>query len=1013
MANLVGNWPAQDYSKKLIKHLRSRTMPGLPHIGVVGPAPQNVETEDNPVDVDTSDSSKVESLSEVEDDELDWNFVPNKVKYHMTIEPTPESSNETKIDFYIRVKEGSDGDVGKDLTKLGRPPEYVLSEDDLKRVFRHYELFIFSKDDVVETTARLLVNGNEHEIPQQDFRTQDNVVEITLHDTSDPFINYDRGVPRLVRQEYKIVVTKEIKSEGNQRNIIVQVTNKSPKTKRSSLLIRKDGESEDSCKKRMKASGDKKHADLGADPFWPDWNPSLYKVQGAGNNPEGNRYSYLMEFFASEKISSYVEPIKQKDVARITNLVFDYSSLDKKNDRFEGNIVFRDHAMFEEQVPKMKDGATPKEAIEKLGLSPKISEVLDETGYEKLHRFQEDSIEKILDAVSSESKNTVLISARTAGGKTEAFLIPILETCLKTKELGVKAIIFYPTKALANNQASRFINILYHLNKKLDQKITVGILHGDISKYSDQIKEEDTAGLPFECPKCGIGLLRPTDPGHVECDNHSCLEKLDFVWAHSRLQNYSRPPDILITNPDTIIWDLMLRPVHHSIFGREVYACQDCGLTYAPSGSKITCNGYGGCNGKNLEKITPTPPSFLVFDEIHLFKGSFGINCSYFLSRLEKTIKHYANVYHSRQDHKIIRIGSTATISNVKEFVEKFFNVKEDCYWLIPESKKKLEEYYVYGESDKSFKRHHVFVMPYAYASDSTVGMAIQYLEALAKNGKPPTRLDSPGGQIGHYLQILTFVNAIKTSNSLISQTRRTVVGELPDLQIDGHTTDFDKKQRSVVERKFNMHDLHVVFATSTLEVGVDFRSIHCVVINGFPYSFNDYLQRIGRGGRKNDSLVLTVCQNWKPVDHYYYTHGERVLKEQYENIEPVPITRENSEAIKKHVQGALLDHIVRSGNSVYDIEDIQTLKSLEENRDEINADVLSSCGLPPSLEEAALTHLDEFVYYLTQMAKTAGTSGKSKTLYSRFLDEINPKYNLTSLRSTDPEVIVEVFWNR
>ena len=538
----------------------------------------------------------------------------------------------------------------------------------------------------------------------------------------------------------------------------------------------------------------------------------------------------------------------------------------------------------------------------------------------------------------------------------------------------------------------------------------MGILHGDIPKNLDDSVGKIYSGLPFECPKCEKGLLNPQKPEKVVCDNPECKEELDFVWAHSRAQNYAKPPDILITNPDTLIWRLMLEPEHHSIFGREVLACQDCGMTYAVTGRKNSCNARGGCNGKNIKKILPTPPSFLVFDEIHLFKGSFGINTSYLLTRIESVIKHYAKVFHSEDNHKITRIGSTATISNSIEFVKKFFNVNENKYWIIPEDQDKLEDYYEIEESDDSFSRHHVYLMPYAYTSDSTVGMTIQYIEALAKNGKPPTRLAEKLAGQDRYLQILTFVNSIKASNSLISQTRRMISTELPDMQVDGHTTDFDKSQRSDVEKKFNRQELHVVFATSTLEVGVDFRNVHCVLINGFPYSFNDYLQRIGRGGRRGDSLVVTVCQNWKPVDHYYYSHGRSALRDQHKNIEPIPITRNNGEAIRRHVYGACLDYIVMNKDTKYDTTNITSLENISKDREEINASVLSSCKVPTNLENDALLVLDEFVYYIETLVQTTKMERKPKAFYSRFLDDINPRYNLTSLRSTDPDVPIEVF---
>ena len=307
-----------------------------------------------------------------------------------------------------------------------------------------------------------------------------------------------------------------------------------------------------------------------------------------------------------------------------------------------------------------------------------------------------------------------------------------------------------------------------------------------------------------------------------------------------------------------------------------------------------------------------------------------------------------------------------------------------------------------------------MFFVMLMLSSDSTVGMAIQFLESHAMFGSPPTRLGEQHLPLKKYLQILTFVNAIKTSNSLISQVRRTIAGDLPDLQVDGHTTDFDKSQRAEVEKKFNTRDLHVVFATSTLEVGVDFRNVHCVVINGFPYSFNDYLQRIGRGGRKNDSLILTVCQNWKPVDHYYYAHGRHSIQKQHENIEPVPITRDNPVAIKKHVQGAVFDYIVRNADKgLFNIEDIRTFKELKTKRDEIVSEALASCNISNVLEKDAKRDVDKLLDVLIQIGNSVRTTGKSKVMRKRFMKDVNPKFNLTSLRSTDPEVTVEVFWNK
>ncbi|HXH07190.1 MAG TPA: DEAD/DEAH box helicase [Vicinamibacterales bacterium] len=58
-----------------------------------------------------------------------------------------------------------------------------------------------------------------------------------------------------------------------------------------------------------------------------------------------------------------------------------------------------------------------------------------------------------------------LVTTGTGSGKTEAFLIPVLDHCLKARErgeAGVKAILLYPMNALANDQLERLRGLLRH-----------------------------------------------------------------------------------------------------------------------------------------------------------------------------------------------------------------------------------------------------------------------------------------------------------------------------------------------------------------------------------------------------------------------------------------------------------------------------------------------------------------------------------------------------------------------
>ena len=85
--------------------------------------------------------------------------------------------------------------------------------------------------------------------------------------------------------------------------------------------------------------------------------------------------------------------------------------------------------------------------VEDLGLNEFISEHLKNLEIEHFYKFQEEAINEIIFG------ENVVIEAPTASGKTEAFLIPVIQKIKKESEDGnVFAIFVYPTKALARDQ---------------------------------------------------------------------------------------------------------------------------------------------------------------------------------------------------------------------------------------------------------------------------------------------------------------------------------------------------------------------------------------------------------------------------------------------------------------------------------------------------------------------------------------------------------------------------------
>lgn len=71
-----------------------------------------------------------------------------------------------------------------------------------------------------------------------------------------------------------------------------------------------------------------------------------------------------------------------------------------------------------------------------------------------------------------------IITTGTGSGKTESFVYPILDYCIKNKRSsGMKAIILYPMNALATDQANRIAEIIWK-DKRLKDKVNVGLLIG-------------------------------------------------------------------------------------------------------------------------------------------------------------------------------------------------------------------------------------------------------------------------------------------------------------------------------------------------------------------------------------------------------------------------------------------------------------------------------------------------------------------------------------------------------
>lgn len=338
-----------------------------------------------------------------------------------------------------------------------------------------------------------------------------------------------------------------------------------------------------------------------------------------------------------------LNPLKITDDLHIEYLDFLKSSFVQNNEELsrrldslaEGNRLWKLPYISINQ--NYQSGLTGKEIASKFSVN---SDVLSATGIPRFYKHQESGIKNILSG-----RNTV-ISSGTGSGKTETFLVPILNECTKYDNAkGIKAVIVYPMNALANDQVERIRGILYELNKKRKiqnkKEITIGIYTGQTPRsITDQTgkRSEDFDALTTintKCPSCKKYSL------HVDTDGgrsyYSCNAEKDFrieFQLVTRKEIQDNPPDILITNY-VILEYLLLRKSDKVLF----------------ENNKI---------------------QFVVLDEIHTYAGARGVDVALLIRRLKRRI-----LSGSTLSGNITSIGTSATISREKEEIHRQEKIAE------------------------------------------------------------------------------------------------------------------------------------------------------------------------------------------------------------------------------------------------------------------------------------------------------------------------------------------------
>jgi ATP-dependent helicase YprA (DUF1998 family) len=225
--------------------------------------------------------------------------------------------------------------------------------------------------------------------------------------------------------------------------------------------------------------------------------------------------------------------------------------------------------------PPFKTGASIKDLVEEGILSLLFQRLCttDYLPYERpLYQHQEIAIRKVV------AGRNIVVATGTGSGKTEAFLIPVLDHLLREQEAGtldqpgVRALFLYPMNALANDQMKRLRGLLGDY-----PAITFGRYVGESEYRTAEAEASFRENYPEE----------PLVPNEL----------------HSREEMQETPPHFLLTNYAMLEY-LLLRPVDSTLFD--------------------------GPTGKHWR--------FIVLDEAHVYDGANATEMAMLLRRLQDRV---------------------------------------------------------------------------------------------------------------------------------------------------------------------------------------------------------------------------------------------------------------------------------------------------------------------------------------------------------------------------------------
>jgi len=518
-------------------------------------------------------------------------------------------------------------------------------------------------------------------------------------------------------------------------------------------------------------------------------------------------------------------------------------------------------------------------------------DILKASAPEYVSGFQARAIQEILQRFSSNSNSSLVVTAGTGSGKTNAYFIPMLNWITEVLAIeghrGTRVLALYPRIELLKDQLANALIEVRKINQILVSRhlatIRVGVWYGDVPHNLKSIRNPiynwrklESGHVRWVCP-----ILRC-----IVCKNDLSISDSDITRNRSLLSCENENCSFVIDSSELIFTRDPLKIVE---------TCSDIVFTTTESlNLNLASNdgdvAFGLSSNSALRSV--------LVDEAHVYGGMSGSQVAFLFRRLRK-----------RVGHALSWVSLSATLENPLDFISDLVGI--DTIVITPQ----------FDEMIHSGSEYIVAVRHYLESKKSPLSTAIQMAMLLSRTldwNRSQISKGFFGSKLFLFGDKLDVINRLyfyladaeghilpkaaggtKMPSSLATLRSADQNGVKP-AEREPAESRFDDGQwwkmcedighpffaashkiigRTSSQQRGVQKDADIIVATASLEVGFDDPSVGAILQYKVPRESSSFLQRKGRAGRTQKMRPITaIVLSPFGADRAAWTNAENQL---------------------------------------------------------------------------------------------------------------------------------------